>query len=251
MRVGEGKWTLRPEPRPGARVRFLVFHHAGGGAYGYRHWARKISPEIEVVLVQLPGRESRIGERPLTSTKAVLDGLIGVLAAEPIAPYAVFGHSLGGLLAFRFAQRIERTAELPPLMHLFISSARPPRAASAHPPKRKRMADAELLAWIGGLGGTPAALIEHPSAMSAFLPSLRADVALLDDAAEASPVRAPATLIRGSSDPAVVARHHERWRAWFAAPLREAVLPGGHFYFQRKEDDLFELIVQRLAIAAS
>ena len=97
---------MTPEPREGAALGLLCFHHAGGGAYGYRPWARRLRAEVELVAVQLPGRENRLGEALLHDADAVLDGLIRALEGALPRPYAMFGHSLGAMLAHRLACRV-------------------------------------------------------------------------------------------------------------------------------------------------
>ncbi|MFE0760018.1 thioesterase II family protein, partial [Streptomyces smyrnaeus] len=66
-------------PGPGGRprVRLLCFPCAGQGASAYRPWQRLLAPEIEVVPVQLPGREGRATEPPQGSMEGVLSLLLG------------------------------------------------------------------------------------------------------------------------------------------------------------------------------
>jgi surfactin synthase thioesterase subunit len=49
-------------PAPTARHRLFCVPHSGGGAATYKHWARRLAPDVEVVAVRLPGRETRFRE---------------------------------------------------------------------------------------------------------------------------------------------------------------------------------------------
>jgi surfactin synthase thioesterase subunit len=55
-------WILRPRPNPRAALRLFCFPYAGGGASIYRTWPAYLHADIEVVAVQLPGREERMCE---------------------------------------------------------------------------------------------------------------------------------------------------------------------------------------------
>lgn len=44
---------------PSARHRLVMLPHAGGGASYYRRLATGIAPDVDVIVVQYPGREDR------------------------------------------------------------------------------------------------------------------------------------------------------------------------------------------------
>lgn len=50
MKLGADKWTLTPAPRQGAALRLLCFHHAGGGAFGYRPWVERLRTDVELIV---------------------------------------------------------------------------------------------------------------------------------------------------------------------------------------------------------
>ena len=59
-------WLIVPEPRPAARLRLICFPYAGGGASTFSLWPRALPSHVELCAVQLPGREERLSETPLT-----------------------------------------------------------------------------------------------------------------------------------------------------------------------------------------
>src|SRR5688572_12985285 len=97
----------RPVLRPEARCRLLVFHHAGGSSMSYFKWARGLAEEIEVWLVDCPGR-ARTLDQPVSSDLADLRSQLRFLEAHLEPPYAVFGHSMGALVGFCFAYDMEQ-----------------------------------------------------------------------------------------------------------------------------------------------
>src|SRR5262245_49256865 len=95
-------WIKRPRPNPNAPARLFCFPHAGAGASVFARWVRDWVPQIELCLVQLPGRENRLAEPLLTDMSGLLDGLVDGLQAHLDRPFGVFGHSHGALIAFEW-----------------------------------------------------------------------------------------------------------------------------------------------------
>lgn len=246
MAVGPGKWTLTPEIRSQASMQLLCFHHSGAGAYSFRTWPKALPASVEVVAVQLPGRENRFSEPPLRNAGDVLDELIPNLLELIDRPYAIFGHSLGAALAYMFALRVQRTAALPPPVHLFVSSARPP--GSAKDAAVSPMSNDALMETLRRLGGTPAQILENDASILPFLPALRADFEILHSVVAGKPheLGIPITAMCGSDDRAVTSADMARWSSLSSEPTRTHTLRGGHFYFLQSSAKAFTLIAQTL-----
>src|SRR5437870_4644362 len=101
------------------RARFRVFclPSAGGGASVFREWRLAQGDDLEVVAIELPGRETRIAEPLRERVAALVDDLRDTLPTD--RPYALFGHSMGGLIAFELARAL--VAPRPAPAHLFVS----------------------------------------------------------------------------------------------------------------------------------
>src|SRR5215470_713075 len=117
---------LRYEPTP-ATVRLICLPHAGAGAASFARWLGLFRPDIGIVRVQLPGREDAAGEPALRRVDEVVTALLPQLRRfdEPIALY---GHSMGALVAFELAR------ELQSAVHLFVSGRRAPQLPASRPP---------------------------------------------------------------------------------------------------------------------
>lgn len=251
MEVGPGKWTIIPDRRPAAAIQLVCFHHLGGGGYGFLPWANHLAPHIEIVAVQLPGRENRHAEEPLTTADQVFDGLVPVLQAQLRGRYALFGHSMGAGLAYRFASRIRQTNELPPPQRLFLSGAAPPscRPANSHDHNQPAASDRALLALLRRTGGVAPEILRAPERNAAILDLLRADFQVLQsiDGPDDTPLPISFTLVRGVADKLCTRSQIEGWRTLTAVDFEHRTVPGGHFYNDEGVEKLLNLIDDRLA----
>src|SRR3984957_7817499 len=163
---------VRPPPEPG--VRLFCFPHAGAGALAYREWSRLLPPAIQVLPVLPPGRETRFWEAPYTRIEPYVEDLAAALAPELRAPYALFGHSLGALVAFELARRL-RAAGLAAPVHLFVSG----RIAPPLTEYRRilhRLPASDLARELAALGGIPDDIDLGDHRLGYLLAALRADL---------------------------------------------------------------------------
>src|SRR5258708_5279394 len=148
--------------RPGAetRLRLFCFPYAGAGASVFREWAKALPSEIEVIPVQLPGRESRIREPLLTRVGTMVEMLLGEIT-NLHTPFAFFGHSMGALVCFELARRL-RDGGKPSPVHLFVSARRAPQTPDEKPPLHK-LEDRDLLEELRQFNATPAEIFQYPA----------------------------------------------------------------------------------------
>ncbi|MFC8452053.1 thioesterase II family protein [Kitasatospora sp. NPDC057223] len=222
-------WTRTFLPRPGARLRLFCFHSAGGGPSMYRDWPARLPADIEVVAVQLPGRETSIGEPWLTDYQEVVDQLHAALRPQLDRPYALFGHSMGALLAYGVALAALRCGDRPPGRLLVSGSAGP--GAEPSRPDRADWPDAELVEDLRSMGGTPEEVLASRELLDLILPALRADYAVCrsfrhpDEAL----LDCPVSVLGGLEDSVSLDGLH-RWSGTTRAATSVRTFPGGHFF---------------------
>jgi medium-chain acyl-[acyl-carrier-protein] hydrolase len=227
-------WIVTPRPNPAARLRLLCFPHAGAGASVFTAWPELLPPDVEVRVVQMPGREARLNERAVTRWEQAIDQVIESLRPRLHEPFAVFGHSLGALLAFELARRLRRE-RLPAPLRLFVSGRRAP-----HVPSPDRMLhalpDEAFVTELRRLTGTPEDLLRSPEMLAIFLPLLRADLELAETYVhrDDAPLSIPISAYGGDADPDVPPETVEAWRLHTASTCRTVIFPGGHFYVNER-----------------
>ncbi len=202
--------------------------HAGGSASAFRSW-QAASGVLDVIGVQLPGREDRFPEPLLRTLPDVLDGLVAALTSFTGRRYALFGHSMGALLAFEAAHRL-RQLKLASPEALFVSNFPAPDLATDREPLYD-LPDQELTRWMIQVNGISPESLEHPDLLRLMLPTIRADLRIVDTYRwePRQPLDCPIGVFAGVDDPEVPLAAARAWRSHTSRYLGTQSLPGGHF----------------------
>ena len=109
------------------KVRVLAIPQAGMGAWAFHGWQEKLPKSVEMLPVELPGRNSRMLEDKGQSMAELVGDLVtAVMPALETKPFVVLGHSLGAWMAFEVCNEIERRRGPKPLC-LIVSGCRAPQ----------------------------------------------------------------------------------------------------------------------------
>ncbi|OLT15424.1 hypothetical protein BJF78_01535 [Pseudonocardia sp. CNS-139] len=230
----------------GAAPTLVLLPHAGGGAGSFRRWVDLLAPQVAPVRVQLPGREDRAGEPPLHRVEDIVAGLAPQLLASVRGPFALYGHSMGALVAFELARTLDAAGRAP--LHLFVSGRGPAPAhpPCAHPPPARR----RVRRGADGHGrpdrGVAAARGRAPlrAAGGARRPDGRRGVPAPGCAAPALPRHR----VRGLGDPIVDVPEVAAWASATDGPFTAHAFPGDHYFHQ--DHRVAIVAVVRAALAA-
>jgi surfactin synthase thioesterase subunit len=249
MHLPNSSWLLR-RALAAPRLRLFCFSYAGGNASEFLDWQAAFAPTIEICALQLPGRGRLIHEPPWRDRDALVAALVDIVAAEATLPIALFGHSLGALLAFEVARQLPASAAAK-LVRLFASGSESPRVRSTSAPLHGLDDDAFIEA-LGRLNGTPPEVLEHRELMQLVLPMLRADFALAEEYVyrEGPLLRVPITVFGGRADTECTAPNVEAWLAETTAGGRLVWFDGGHFFLQPERAAVIRRIREDLADSA-
>ena len=236
------RWAWLPKPNPQATVRLFCFPYAGAGASTFRDWPHSLPANVEVVGIQLPGRENRYTEKKLDRLEDVLKALRNVIAGMSDLPFIFFGHSVGALIAFELTRLLHRDGLRGP-RHLVVSGRRAPQSVSADEPMHS-MDDAAFLSKLGELNGTPRELLQNAELMKLVMPLLRADFAVAERYVcnDLTPVACPLTAIGGDRDTGVSPNELAAWSAVAGGSFRHEVFPGDHFFIHPSKVQVLALI---------
>jgi len=221
-------WCRRYRRSETATARLVCLPHAGGSAPFFLPVAAALSPEVDVVAIQYPGRQDRRRERPLTDVGGLADRIASILRRQAHLPVTFFGHSLGAVIAFETVRRLEAGGDHP--VRIFASGRRAP---STHRDEQvHRRDDDGILAEVRALNGTSSSLLGDDELMRAALPALRADY----QAAEtyrcdpAVTVDCPITVLTGDDDPKTTPAEADAWQRHTTGGFAVHTFRGGHFF---------------------
>lgn len=231
-------WLVLPSPQPQALMRLFCFPYAGGGASIFTPWARILPPQVEVAGVQLPGRENRIGDRPIADMDVLVEQMGQALLPFMDRPFAFFGHSNGGLMAFELTRWLRRNGRTQP-MHL-ITSGRPAPQVVLEGPTLHDLPEAEFHDMLRRFNGTPEEVLQNAEIMELITPMLRADFSLGETYAYTpeAPLAVPLSAYGGERDEEVPAWSVSAWHEQAAGEFREVMFPGGHFFINENRDEV-------------
>lgn len=231
--------------RPAASMRLLCFPYAGGSATIFRRWA-DFCAEIEFIGAQYRGRGARIGEQPHHS--------IGELVAEAVIdiedlsdkPYAIFGHSMGAMVAFDFARKL---AEIPTRQpdHVFLSGLASPWTRVIG--KRIHdLPDRDFLYELRDLGGTPPDILGNSDILEIILPVIRADLeaAYYWRVNEHGDLRLPITVFGGADDQGIPTEALADWASCTSGSVEVHLHPGGHFFIHDEFPAVIDSVCSQL-----
>lgn len=250
IRLKSSPWFLEGPRWQSADLRLICFPYAGTGASAYRLWSAGIPREFEVCAVQPPGRESRFRDPPCRRIEDLVLPVVEALLPFLDRPFAVFGHSMGAIVASEFVCELSRRGARLPL-HLFVSGRRAPHLPDPDPPF-STLPDAQFVAEIQRrYGGIPAEILADQEMLQVLLPALRADIAAI----EAYPARAdmrvecPLTVFGGTNDTRATQEQLAAWRDVATGSFRLRTFEGDHFYLTLRRQELLAEIVAALGPA--
>lgn len=230
-RASGSPWLRGPEGPDDGRIRLFCLPFAGGGAAAYRGWAPMFGDTAHVVPVLLPGREARLNEPALTDADALAELVADALAPWCREPYAVYGHSMGALLAHRTVRALLRRG-LPAPELLAVAARRAPHLPPDLPLVHDLPREA-LVAKLRTMGATPAAVLANDALLDVVLPTVRADfamgeLAVLQPTDEPLPV--PIVAFGGRTDGLVDRAALTAWERHTTGSFDCRLFDGGHFF---------------------
>jgi surfactin synthase thioesterase subunit len=243
------RWLRRFTPAADARSRLICFPHAGGAATFYGPLARALPGSVEVLALQYPGRQDRLAEPGVDDAVELAERIFGLVRDRTDLPLVLFGHSMGAVLAFEVARRLERAPGVP-LRGLVVSGRYAPsvvRHENVH-----TGGDAALVAEITKLNGTDARLLQDEDVREMILPSLRSDYKAVETYRyrPGPPLDCPVTVFTGDSDPRVSIAEARAWQNHTTGPFRLLTFAGGHFYLAERPAPVIAALADQVAAFA-
>jgi medium-chain acyl-[acyl-carrier-protein] hydrolase len=242
--TSDQNWYLEYKKNPSASVRLFCFHHSGGGASSYYPWINHLSPNIEMIAVQLPGRENRFTEPLNNSMEDIIAQLSERFVTYTDKPFFVFGHSLGALLSFEFIKSVHQAYSVYPC-HMIISATKAP-----HLPFRMKhlsqLDDKALKEQLKMYNGIDERILYNDELLDLFLPIIKSDFSIYETYSflESKPLPCNILALSGREDKTVNSEEIWAWEKYTEGKFERLSFPGEHFFVRDNQRQILEIINQ-------
>ncbi|YCK39667.1 thioesterase domain-containing protein [Actinomadura sp. ATCC 39365] len=225
---------------PGARTLFCL-PYAGGDVTAFWAWRQAFDGVLDVRVAMLPGREGRVAEPGALSPELIARS-VAAAVARLRTPYSIYGHSMGGRVAFEVVRELRRLGVRAPEC-LYVGAA--------HPPERQ-----ETLGRWTGLGdedlvdelilrlGAPAELRTQPEVKALLIPALRTDMEWLRHYrfTRQEPLDVPIVAFAGAHDQEVTHPTMLAWARHTSSTFRLHTLDAAHLFLATHGEEVARTI---------
>ncbi|MFD2415752.1 thioesterase II family protein [Amycolatopsis pigmentata] len=207
----------------------LCFPHAGGSASFFAPLAHALAPDVTVLAAQYPGRQDRVAEPCLDAIGPLTDLMYHATRAMAPRPLVLFGHSMGAIVAYEVARRLELDGGPQPTRLIVSARGAPGRRRNGRPRWDK---DDELFEEMRSLGGTDVGVLDDPDLTELLLPMIRADFKAHEEyrPVPGATVSVPITAFLGEEDPTTSVEDVREWDRHTPSGFDLRLFRGGHFY---------------------
>jgi medium-chain acyl-[acyl-carrier-protein] hydrolase len=250
MRVQDpdSRWLIRYTRNKDAALRLFCFHCAGGSASEFRSWPDRLPGSIELVAVQLPGREGRVRDAFSTSMEDLTGGVVEAMKPLLDKPYAVFGHSLGALVGFEVIRELRRRGLQQPL--LFIPAGRRGPQVDKKEPPIGSLPEEEFIAELRKeYGDHIGHVLDSAELREAFIPQIRADFVLSESYGfrNGKLLDCPIVAFAGIAEDDLDADDLNAWSVHTNRSFHSRRFPGDHFFIRESRTLVIDAITQGVA----
>lgn len=237
-----GYWFIPFKQEKSSYVRLFCFHYGGGSASAYKEWVKDLLDYVDLIAIQLPGRESRFGESLLSNVPQVVSELYKDFDPYLNKPFVFFGHSIGSLIAFELTRLLRKHGIFMP-KHLIVLGTK------AHQVPLKRpiihnLPDPKLTEEIRKYNGIPNDILENQELMSIFLPIIRADFSISEtyQYTVEEALDCPITALGGLSGDSFDSADLLEWKTQTSSSFEYHLLPGDHFFIRSSYQEVMTIV---------
>lgn len=220
---------------------FISIHFAGGNKFSFNEFNKYLKNDFDIYHLELAGRGSRIGEDLLTDLSSIRDDLFKQIENKLNNPYILYGHSMGGLLAYLLTLLIEEKKLLLP-SQLIISGRSNPQMK----PKdiRHDLPREQFKNILKELNGTPIQVLENEELFEFFEPILRADFQAIErfHFDENRKVSANLMVLFGDEEKNFTLDDAKKWEQFTTKAFSLHQFSGNHFFIFKEIEKICELI---------
>ncbi len=239
----KSRWLVCPQPNSSATSRLFIFPYAGGAPSSFNKWTAEFPKDIEVSIAHYPGRGSRFNEPPIKEFFVLIEEIANAIQPVLDKPFFFFGHSLGAVLAFELARRLNSQPQI-----LFVSACGAPHVPNPNH-SIHALSDSEFINSLQELNGLPAEVASNAELMELLLPALRADFEAIENYRYTSNERqleCPIVAFGGAGDSHVDYARLESWDHHTSGSFKTEFFPGDHFFINTTRQSVITSMIAEI-----
>jgi medium-chain acyl-[acyl-carrier-protein] hydrolase len=233
-------WFERVSHTSVPSFRLFCLPYAGGSPDVYRSWRKWLAPQLDICLVHLPGHGRNLGQQGFRRLVPLVQELADRMDCGTDLPFAIYGHSMGALIAFELASELlRRGCKMPQL--LLVSGRRAPHCPSVYR-QTFDLPDEEFLSELRRLNGTPAEVLDNPELIKLFIDVIRDDFELVDtyEYQPGERLPCPICVYGGIDDEDVSIESNEAWQEHTSVSCKVRMFQGDHFFIRKPSPTFIE-----------
>lgn len=216
--------------------------YAGGSEAIYYSWKNYLDPSIKLFPIKLKGRGARLNEHFYKNLEEVIDDIFNIIKNIILDnDYAIYGHSMGSLLAFELYYMISGKKLRRP-KHIFFSGYKPPNI-----PRKENISDlpySDFLRKLVELGGMPDELINNQELLKIFIPVIHNDIKVLENynyVEREMGIECDISILNGKED-SINLEEILAWKKHACKEFKIYSFEGNHFFINYNTENIVNII---------
>ncbi|MGX5439994.1 thioesterase II family protein [Bacillus thuringiensis] len=222
--------------------------YAGGSEVIYYKWNDYLSPAINLCPVLLKGRGRRFDEPFYNNLEEAVDDIFDAIRDKiGERDYAIYGHSMGSLLAYELYYKIIEMGVKKP-KHIFFSGYKAPSEGG----KKEityNLPNNDFKNKVIDLGGTPEEIIHNDELFEFFIPLLKHDFKIVETYEykdKRDKIACDISVLNGKED-AISLKGIIGWQNHTSGNFKIYNFEGNHFFINNNVEKIVTIINDTLA----
>ena len=244
-------WLIRNKRNPAdPKLRLFCIHPVGAGASMFSHFIYHPPKDTDVMAFQLPGRENRIDEPPYEDIHVLIEDMAEVIKPFLDKPFAVYGHSFGGIVGFELIRYLRNNYGIKPV-HFFASGTIAPQLT-------RKWKERDVISETAVEANSEEKLlslmtyIDDADFLKKILPVMRKDMPIIMGYPykEDQIFDFPITAFGAEQDEVVYLDELEQWREQTSSDFYLEVVQGDHWFLSRNKELILKRVEESLKLDA-
>ncbi|HCQ89391.1 MAG TPA: thioesterase [Clostridium sp.] len=229
-------------------MKLFCLPYAGGAEAIYYKWKKHLNSSIQLEPIELKARGKRFNESFYETLEEAVEDIFQIIKDKIVHDeYAIYGHSMGSLLAYELYYKIaSKDLKIP--KHIFFSGYKSPDIKSQEK-HIHLLPDEEFIREVIGLGGTSEELLDNKELLELFIPILRSDFRVLENYVyinREDKIQCDISVLSGKEDD-ITQEEILAWKNHGDKEFKVHNVEGGHFFINTNSEIITDIINKTLA----